>query len=922
MYKIILMSLLSLSAFAQFSYDTAQTLPSLKRKTILTKHFRIIYPNDLSNKAKIVASSLERAFEPLQDSLLIDSEFDRIDIILQNQSAQSNGYVALAPFRSEWETLPYMNNSLGSTNWLITLAIHEQRHMHQFLKYRKGFAKGMYYLFGDFGKQISIALSAPRWLLEGDAVVEETLFTKSGRGRVADFSKQFRALMGEGELPDYDRVFYGSYETLMPGAYPLGYYLNLNLRLTTEKGGFNFVIDNMVTHSWFPYKLEQNIEYVTGKKINSFYKESVQNGLGQYEGRAKKYKFLDPKAKNFSSKLSVNSYNNKFIYYRSGFYETGGFFKSDKSFKNEEVIIRTNAPRLNRFKVVEDLFAYSDITVHPRYSLVNYSNIYIYDLKKDEKIQVTNDGQYFLPEIFKNKQKLAAVYFNKKMNQFLKVMNFKGEVLKKIQLKKNITLKTLSWLNKKELLVSGIDERGFQFISIFNTLNDGSKLLFQTDKGVINDLVVIDERILLSSDIEGIDQVYILEGGELKRVTDAQVAARYPNFIDNSVYFSNYAARGFRLSKTKLKEITSAQKITHSIDKLKKASTPVLSVPKTENFKEDSYDKKDFRVHSWSYVTSILSQYNGVASITSSDNLNQLSLTTGFINNYKEGATSYYLNANYQKYWPIFHLNTEVGKRSVVVVDEEERDQYDSVKWDQDSVELGITLPFTSLLDAKRYSLRLTNALTYDKIDNKSYPDDEFSGELKGSLHQISFRYNWLKPYSRIFPKYLFTIDSEFRESQTISGLTSNAYLKYLGTNIALPGGFDSASFLLKYDHQEKSVDRFNFEDRSFFARGYDSFTFKRTDSASLNYAVSLFYPDYNFFDVLFFKRIRANLFHDYTVGEKDFIFRSTGIETIFDITPLRFSGVELGVGLRAAYLDRNEETELAIFLETISGVF
>ena len=92
------MALLSLSAFSQFSYDTRQTLPSLKRKTILTKNFRIIYPEDLSDKARLVASSLERAFKPLQNSLTIDSDFDRIDIILQNQSAQSNGYVALAPF--------------------------------------------------------------------------------------------------------------------------------------------------------------------------------------------------------------------------------------------------------------------------------------------------------------------------------------------------------------------------------------------------------------------------------------------------------------------------------------------------------------------------------------------------------------------------------------------------------------------------------------------------------------------------------------------------------------------------------------------------------------------------------------------------------------------------------------------------------
>ena len=74
----------------------------------------------------------------------------KISIILQSKSAQSNGFVTVAPWRSEFYTMPTQNyNFAGTNDWLNELAVHEYRHMAQFQRSITGFNKFFYYLFGQ-----------------------------------------------------------------------------------------------------------------------------------------------------------------------------------------------------------------------------------------------------------------------------------------------------------------------------------------------------------------------------------------------------------------------------------------------------------------------------------------------------------------------------------------------------------------------------------------------------------------------------------------------------------------------------------------------------------------------------------------------------------------------------------------------------
>ncbi|HMH24209.1 MAG TPA: hypothetical protein VK563_20640, partial [Puia sp.] len=167
--------------------------PSLKWRQINTGIARVIFPSGLDSQAQQVAAIVHR----LNGATLptIGQQHRKIDIVFQNQTIIPNGYVGLAPFRSEFQLTPDQNSfELGSLPWQKMLAIHEYRHVQQYNNYRLGLSKAMYYLFGEGGQALANSLAIPNWFWEGDAVYQETLVSDQGRGRLPYFFNGYRSL--------------------------------------------------------------------------------------------------------------------------------------------------------------------------------------------------------------------------------------------------------------------------------------------------------------------------------------------------------------------------------------------------------------------------------------------------------------------------------------------------------------------------------------------------------------------------------------------------------------------------------------------------------------------------------------------------------------------------------------------------------
>jgi hypothetical protein len=106
-------------------------------------------------------------------------------------------------------------------------------------------------------------LALPDWFLEGDAVVAETVYSNSGRGRMPAFRTEYRALAKENTYWPYIKVRNGSFKHLVPNEYATGYpmvkYLNNHFGEDTwgriledavkYKGLFNSFSNAMRRHS-------------------------------------------------------------------------------------------------------------------------------------------------------------------------------------------------------------------------------------------------------------------------------------------------------------------------------------------------------------------------------------------------------------------------------------------------------------------------------------------------------------------------------------------------------------------------------------------------------------------------------------------------------------------------------------------------
>jgi len=217
-FKIVFCSMVLLLCWpcqsqVEIPLGSMQNPPGVMWQKIVTPHFRIIFPKDIEADARHVANTLEHIYLP--DAKTLQRNAGVWPLILHNQNTESNGFVTLAPRRSEWFNTPPQTGLIGVNPWYHVLAVHEFRHMVQFDATRTGLTKWLYYIMGDAGHLAGAFFSLPAWVWEGDATVNETLLTRGGRGRMPEFTMPIRTLLLNGKRYSYYKMMFGLMEPLL-----------------------------------------------------------------------------------------------------------------------------------------------------------------------------------------------------------------------------------------------------------------------------------------------------------------------------------------------------------------------------------------------------------------------------------------------------------------------------------------------------------------------------------------------------------------------------------------------------------------------------------------------------------------------------------------------------------------------------------
>ncbi len=209
------------SGVAQAQYYSWGPSPAnVKWRKLQTEDVKLLYPSYFEDNARRVIWYL--------DTLRTHIDFGyrystmRSPVVLHTQNMMGNGMVMWAPKRIELLAAPSV---AYSEPWLKQLVLHEYRHNVQYNNLRRGVVRPLMWLLGEQAGFLGTGQFSI-YIIEGDAVMAETEMSAFGRGLQPSFTIHYRAMGdvgSDGRAGDY--WFCGSLRDFVPDHYRLGYQM-------------------------------------------------------------------------------------------------------------------------------------------------------------------------------------------------------------------------------------------------------------------------------------------------------------------------------------------------------------------------------------------------------------------------------------------------------------------------------------------------------------------------------------------------------------------------------------------------------------------------------------------------------------------------------------------------------------------------
>lgn len=916
--------------------DFAQNPSHLEWRHIVTEHFDIIFPHDIEDEAQRVAHLLEKAYPYVTRSL--ETRPPRIPLILQNQSTTSNGFVTLAPRRSEWYVTPAVDPVLTNTEWLKTLSIHEFRHVVQFHKTRQGFNIALEILLGEIGQALGLGLTLPPWFLEGDAVGMETALTKGGRGRLPLFDRDLRTLLLSDKEWNYDKAHLGSYEDYVPNHYVYGYFYTSWLRNEYGDLFLSRLADESAKNSWNPLNFYLTTESLTGESFERFYRNVMRDLVSEWKTRAAE---LSPTPYEVLSKGKRFGWTN-YLYPQLS--EEGKIFALKKGLSHIPQFVLINESKEKTlfypsslqseypFKLRKNRFAFFENEMDPRWGYRDYSRLRVYDLNEEKFILDTRKTKGRLAVIDHEGNRVLYVDWKPDQGQNIVVTSLKGKELLRFPFPKKEVITSMDWIDEENIVMIIKDDDDQKSMIRLNLSTWNREVLIPNAVTNLGFLTVNEGEILYESPESGIDNIWLYTENGTRQITSSLYGAYAPVLSGGKLYYNDYSASGMDIVSKSLpfgEEQKSEGSFYPIYEKFAKSEnysefSSELLDKKTYTSQKYSQPKNAFNLHSWTILAPPLSNTITLVGY-SRDILNNFNLTAGAEYHLGERVGQIFVSGLWSHYYPLFDLRAGYGgRREEFTTPEGEKEH----RWEEGTIEAGIQVPWKYLQGRFTHQFTVRAFSKIIKVVNKRA--DDLSDINDGALHSPGAELSY-SAFSRMArrdlnPQFGFSLFMKAEEGKDITGTDQAGSLKHLDSRLYLPGLWYHHSFYHQLAYERQRDDLYQYSSLVLYPRGTRSVFLQEFAKYSGNYLLPLFYPDYNLSRYLYFKRISLNLFYDELNGRfsgMSYRAASYGWETIFEMHFLRIF-LPFSIGVRGSYvidgLDKSSNYEL--FLTTVLGTF
>ena len=883
---VILVSFVPSLAAQQFGGNP----PSVKWKQINTDTFRIIFPAGLDQLAQSVANISSDLSKTTTHS--IGERIRKINIVFQNQTTISNGYVGLGPYRSEFQLTPDPNSFvLGSLPWIQSLAIHEYRHVQQYSNFRKGFASGFYILFGQEGQALANALTVPDWFFEGDAVYQETFVSNQGRGRLPFFFNGYRALWSAGKDYSYMKLRNGSLRHFVPSHYPLGYMLVAHGRDKYGKDFWKRVTNDAAAWRGFFYPFQKAIRRYSDKT----FKEFRQDAFAFFDtipssATAATHFVTDEEYPQWVDSGSI-------VYLRTSYRQIPRFVvRSDK--KEKKIRVRDISVD-NYFSYRDGKIVYAAFNPDIRWGWRDFSDLKVLDIRTGSQKTLTKNAKYFSPDISEDGKRVVAVHVDANNSNELHLINANtGLIEKKLPNNERLFYTHPKFYGPNKVVSAVRNPEGKMSVAIIDHGNNSVQYILPFTWTVIGFPSAWNNIIYFTASYRGHDRIFCWENDQLYIVPETGSNSHYTgdyqaSAFNNSILWTRFTANGYKLMVAardtgRRKDLSPIKMLPDQSDfgiqSISDSLNALLSKTPQTSYRVTDYSKS-FRLFNFHSRRPYISDPDYSFSFVSENILNTLQSEISLNYNRNEKYKQLGFSAVYGAWFPFIRLGTQYTfDRNARV-----RTNGPRAYWNEWETSVGLSIPL-NLTGGRTYTyLTASSDYVYNKRYFKGDYKDSFDNRAFGYMNaSINFSNQIQQARQHIYPRFAQTVNLNYKRA--ITNLDGNQFLAT--GNLYLPGAFINHNLVLQAAwHNRDTLNDIRFSNSFPFSRGYSTANFHQMWKLGANYHFPLVYPDWGVANIVYFLRIRSNVFYDLTRASEynnanslvSQDFRSYGTEIYFD---------------------------------------
>ncbi|QNF32647.1 PD40 domain-containing protein [Adhaeribacter swui] len=926
-----------------FSYHTAQAQldtnpPDVSWRQINTEKFQVIFPEGFENQAQHVANTLQYLHAPLSRSL--QKEPRRLPLILQNRNAISNGFVTLAPRRSEFYTMPPQDYTLLGTNrWLDLLAVHEFRHVVQYDKARQSLSKLMYYLGGEYGLSVANNISIPNWFWEGDAVSTETAFTRSGRGRTPDFDLLYRTNLLSSRNYSYNKQHLGSFKDPVPNHYVLGYHLVTYGRRHYGADFWSGVIDQAASRFFVPFVFSSSLRYESGYSLPANYRRLQHELDSLWTGQVNQIELTEATT---ITKRSDSVYTNyefpqelpdgSIVALKSGLGDYPQFVQVKLDGTEEKLFTPGPLNGNAMLSVAQNKIVWSEYEFDPRWQVRTYSVLKTYDLATGKKQVLQRKTRLAAPAFSPDASKIAAIEATLKNEYALVILDaITGKELKRIPAPQNDFLSMPRWSPDGKNIVLLRTANGQRTIQLLDPeSNTFTEVLPPTTEN-IGHPVMVGNYVYFNAPYTGIENVFALDitTRQQYQVTSRPFAGTNATISHDGqqIIFNDFTKNGYIVARmphnpatwvplaqvpdTRVKYYQPVVEQEGNPDILTQVPNQVYPVQPYSKF------KNIVKPHSWAPGRDPVNNIY-TATLYSQDLLSTTVATATYSYNANEKTSRGQVGLSYQGFYPIINVAGAIGQRAEV------KDDSLEYGWREKSITAGFQIPLN--LTHSRYQESLVFGADANVTDVSDYerPRTALTEQSNGTLRNLHYNVAYIRSHSRSKRDLAGRFEQRLAINyyHTPMGGDYKSGLFAATAQFAFPGLFKHHSFQIGGNYQHQDVENYRFASTIIFPRGYSYRSHQNFAGGFVQYRLPLWYPDLALGPFLYFQRLRGNVFFDYGQGRSKAViyqpnrnYQSIGAELSTDFNVMRFNGILWNFGVRFSYLPQEKDLQVEVLV-------